>query len=52
MSNRLKDWCERNTTQIRDVYYGNVYRELLAGNYICTITVVLHRNVLDKAGDV
>jgi glycosyltransferase involved in cell wall biosynthesis len=50
MSKRLKNWCERNTTQISDVYCGNVYRELLFGNYICTITVLLHRNALDQAG--
>jgi glycosyltransferase involved in cell wall biosynthesis len=50
MSKRLKNWCERNTTQIPDVYYGHVYRELLFGNYICTITVMLHRSVLDEVG--
>ena len=49
MSKRLKKWCERNTTQIPDVYYGHVYKELLFGNYICTITVLLHRDVLDDA---
>jgi glycosyltransferase involved in cell wall biosynthesis len=50
MSKRLKDWCERNITQISDLYYGDVYRELLFGNYICTITVMLHRSVLDEVG--
>jgi len=50
MSKRLKNWCEKNTTQIPDLYCGHLYRELLFGNYICTITVVLHRNLLDEAG--
>lgn len=46
---RLKNWCRRNTTPIPALYYGNLYRELVLGNCICTITVLIHRDVLNKA---
>jgi len=50
MNKRLKNWCEKNTTQIPDLYCGDLYRELLFGNYICTITVMLRRSILDEVG--
>ena len=46
----LRNWCRSNTTQVPDMYYGHVYRELVLRNCICTISVVLLRKVLDEVG--
>jgi glycosyltransferase involved in cell wall biosynthesis len=49
-SQMLKEWCQRNTTEIPDLYYGDVYRELMFRNCVCTITVVAHRNLINEVG--
>ena len=46
----FRNWCLGHATQVQDIYYGNMYKELLLANCISTITVLLGRRILDEAG--